>query len=86
MKKQDKALIHAKRARNIQTVLRDPKDTAVESAQFRLVFSFLFILKMQAVVVTKIRFWVKKMFKLQTIGVGTTDVRFSSGLVVNTQI
>ncbi|CEJ62075.1 hypothetical protein PMG11_10587 [Penicillium brasilianum] len=53
VKKQDKALIHAKRARNIQTVLRDPKDTAVESAQFR--------------------FWVKKMFKLQTIGVGTTD-------------
>ncbi|RAH62541.1 hypothetical protein BO85DRAFT_333 [Aspergillus piperis CBS 112811] len=35
VKKQDKALIHAKRARNIKTVLMDPKDTAVESAQFR---------------------------------------------------
>lgn len=35
VKKQDKALIHAKRARNIRTVLVDPKDTAVESAQFR---------------------------------------------------
>ncbi|KAL4894653.1 hypothetical protein BDV59DRAFT_192495 [Aspergillus ambiguus] len=35
VKKQDKALIHAKRARNIRTVLLDPKDTAVESAQFR---------------------------------------------------
>ncbi|GKZ60580.1 hypothetical protein AnigIFM60653_006644 [Aspergillus niger] len=53
VKKQDKALIHAKRARNIKTVLMDPKDTAVESAQFR--------------------FWVKKMFKLQTIGTGTSD-------------
>jgi hypothetical protein len=35
VKKQDKALIHAKRARNIRTVLIDPKDTAIESAQFR---------------------------------------------------
>lgn len=35
MKKQDKALIHAARARNIRSVLMDPKDTAVESAQFR---------------------------------------------------
>ncbi|KAE8375875.1 hypothetical protein BDV26DRAFT_249447 [Aspergillus bertholletiae] len=35
IKKQDKALIHAKRARNIRTVLLDPKDTTVESAQFR---------------------------------------------------
>lgn len=35
IKKQDKALIYAKRARNIRTVLIDPKDTAVESAQFR---------------------------------------------------
>ncbi|KAH8704284.1 hypothetical protein BGW36DRAFT_371033 [Talaromyces proteolyticus] len=34
-KKQDKALINARRARNIRTVLADPKDTAVESAQFR---------------------------------------------------
>jgi len=40
VKKQDKALIHAKRARNIRTVLIDPKDTAVESAQFRYVFPF----------------------------------------------
>ncbi|KAJ5562271.1 hypothetical protein N7461_001032 [Penicillium sp. DV-2018c] len=47
-KKQDKALIYAKRARNIHSVLVDPKDTAVESAQFR--------------------FWVKKMFKLQAVG------------------
>ncbi|CAG7981192.1 unnamed protein product [Penicillium olsonii] len=36
VKKQDKALIYAKRARNIRTVLIDPKDTAVESAQFRV--------------------------------------------------
>lgn len=35
IKKQDKALIYARRARNIRTVLIDPKDTAVESAQFR---------------------------------------------------
>lgn len=35
VKKQDKALIHAARARNIKTVLIDPKDTAIESAQFR---------------------------------------------------
>lgn len=35
VKKQDKALIHAKRARNIRTVLMEPKDTAVETAQFR---------------------------------------------------
>lgn len=39
-KKQDKALIHAKRARNIKTVLADPKDTAVESAQFRYAIYF----------------------------------------------
>ncbi|KAJ5907990.1 hypothetical protein N7495_000672 [Penicillium taxi] len=55
VKKQDKALIHAKRARNIKNVLNDPKDTAIESAQFR--------------------FWVKKMFKLQTVGMGTDDCR-----------
>ncbi|KAJ5934647.1 hypothetical protein N7466_004194 [Penicillium verhagenii] len=56
VKKQDKALIHAKRARNIKNVLMEPKDTAIESAQFR--------------------FWVKKMFKLQsTNGMGTTDCR-----------
>ena len=35
VKKQDKALIHARRARNIKAVLMDPKDTAIESAQFR---------------------------------------------------
>ncbi|KAK2733440.1 hypothetical protein FQN55_003352 [Onygenales sp. PD_40] len=34
-KKQDKALIHSRRAANIRTVLIDPKNTAVESAQFR---------------------------------------------------
>lgn len=39
VKKQDKALIHARRARNIRTVLIDPKDTAIESAQFRCVSS-----------------------------------------------
>ena len=37
VKKQDKALIHARRARNIRTVLIDPKDTAIESAQFRYI-------------------------------------------------
>ncbi|KAJ5105131.1 hypothetical protein NUU61_002478 [Penicillium alfredii] len=58
VKKQDKALIHARRACNIRTVLIDPKDTAVESAQFR--------------------FWVKKMFKLQAVGIGTPDVGSSS--------
>ncbi|KAJ5653503.1 hypothetical protein N7490_000506 [Penicillium lividum] len=55
VKKQDKALIHAKRARNIKNVLMEPKDTAIESAQFR--------------------FWVKKMFKLQSTGVGAADCR-----------
>ncbi|KAI9372400.1 hypothetical protein BJX61DRAFT_534011 [Aspergillus egyptiacus] len=55
VKKQDKALIHAKRARNIRTVLIDPKDTAIESAQFR--------------------FWVKKMFKLQTVGGNSSDCK-----------
>ncbi|KAJ5813880.1 uncharacterized protein N7503_000630 [Penicillium pulvis] len=55
VKKQDKALIHAKRARNIKNVLMEPKDTAIESAQFR--------------------FWVKKMFKLQSAGIGTADCR-----------
>ncbi|KAJ5619562.1 hypothetical protein N7510_003546 [Penicillium lagena] len=49
VKKQDKALIHSKRARNIKAVLNEPKDTSVESAQFR--------------------FWVKKMFKLQAVGI-----------------
>jgi hypothetical protein len=34
-KKQDKALIHARRAANIRTVLMDKKTTSVESAQFR---------------------------------------------------
>lgn len=37
IKKQDKALIHAQRARNIKAVLLDPKDTSVESAQFRYI-------------------------------------------------
>ncbi|KAJ5714507.1 uncharacterized protein N7483_011688 [Penicillium malachiteum] len=54
-KKQDKALIHATRARNIKNVLMEPKDTAIETAQFR--------------------FWVKKMFKLQSVGAGTADCR-----------
>ncbi|KAJ6188919.1 hypothetical protein N7519_003827 [Penicillium mononematosum] len=47
IKKQDKALIYAKRARNIRTVLIDPKDTAVESAQFRFWVKKMF--KLQAV-------------------------------------
>ncbi|KAL4801533.1 hypothetical protein BDV18DRAFT_154797 [Aspergillus unguis] len=47
VKKQDKALIHAKRARNIRTVLMDPKDTAIESAQFRFWVKKMF--KLQAV-------------------------------------
>ncbi|KAL4789383.1 hypothetical protein BDV19DRAFT_26946 [Aspergillus venezuelensis] len=47
VKKQDKALIHAKRARNIKTVLIDPKDTAIESAQFRFWVKKMF--KLQAV-------------------------------------
>ncbi|KAJ5263725.1 hypothetical protein N7478_011330 [Penicillium angulare] len=55
VKKQDKALIHAKRARNIKKVLMEPKDTATESAQFR--------------------FWVKKMFKLESVGIGTANCR-----------
>ncbi|KAJ5183215.1 hypothetical protein N7492_000831 [Penicillium capsulatum] len=55
VKKQDKALIHASRARNIRSVLIDPKNTSVETAQFR--------------------FWVKKMFKLQTVAMGTPDCR-----------
>ncbi|KAF4770807.1 hypothetical protein HAV15_012818 [Penicillium sp. str.  len=45
--KQDKALIHAERARNIRTVLIDPKDTAVESAQFRFWVKKMF--KLEAV-------------------------------------
>ncbi|KAL3470413.1 hypothetical protein BJX99DRAFT_267490 [Aspergillus californicus] len=47
VKKQDKALIHAKRARNIRSVLIDPKDTAVESAQFRFWVKKMF--KLQAI-------------------------------------
>ncbi|KAL4879993.1 hypothetical protein BJY04DRAFT_208284 [Aspergillus karnatakaensis] len=47
VKKQDKALIHAKRARNIRTVLIDPKDTAIESAQFRFWVKKMF--KLQAI-------------------------------------
>ncbi|KAJ5144492.1 hypothetical protein N7476_005063, partial [Penicillium atrosanguineum] len=35
VKKQDKALIHARRAQIIRTVLINPKDTTVESARFR---------------------------------------------------
>lgn len=34
-KKQDKALISARRAKNIRTVLLDRKATGIESAQFR---------------------------------------------------
>ncbi|ERF77076.1 hypothetical protein EPUS_06294 [Endocarpon pusillum Z07020] len=43
-KKQDKALIHARRARNIKAVLIDKKTTAVESAQFRFWVKKMFTL------------------------------------------
>ncbi|KAJ5491950.1 hypothetical protein N7453_010047 [Penicillium expansum] len=43
--KRDKALIHAERARKIRTVLINPKDTAVESAQFRFWVRKMFKLK-----------------------------------------
>lgn len=92
MKKQDKALIHARRARNIITVLMDPKDTAIESAQFRYAstdpFSFQLSLSSMKNMREKFtccqpkelsikspalkrdfRFWVKKMFKLQVVGI-----------------
>lgn len=39
-KKQDKALIHARRAANIKSVLIDKKTTTIESAQFRCVLLF----------------------------------------------
>ncbi|KAN0075987.1 hypothetical protein V8E54_007257 [Elaphomyces granulatus] len=71
VKKQDKALIHAKRARNIRTVLVDPKDTAVESAQFRcetFLTSTFSVGGMEAG-----GFWVKKMFKLQPADSRTPD-------------
>jgi hypothetical protein len=85
VKKQDKALIHAKRARNIRTVLIDPKDTAVESAQFRCVFLFLDYHIDHTEQIS--RFWVKKMFKLQPVGMGTADVRHPSpGLIVYTNL
>lgn len=42
IKKQDKALINAKRARNIRTVLDNPKDTGIESAQFRYFFFMVY--------------------------------------------
>lgn len=41
VKKQDKALINARRAHNIRTVLTDPKDTAIGSAQFRYASLYL---------------------------------------------
>ncbi|EZG05502.1 hypothetical protein H106_04544 [Trichophyton rubrum CBS 735.88] len=44
VKKQDKALIHSRRARNIKIVLTDPKDTAIESAQFRFWVKKMFTL------------------------------------------
>ncbi|ETN42444.1 uncharacterized protein HMPREF1541_01599 [Cyphellophora europaea CBS 101466] len=44
-KKQDKALIGARRARNIRTVLMDKKTTTVESAQFRFWVKKMFSLK-----------------------------------------
>lgn len=78
VKKQDKALIHARRARNIRTVLVDPKGTAIESAQFRCVAPQpLFALTtsfLQLRLTQCCRFWVKKMFKLQSVGIGNPDV------------
>lgn len=76
VKKQDKALINARRARNIRTVLKDPKDTTIGSAQFR---SDRYLLSLISTpiswfkdvgMLTQIRlifsrFWVKKMFKLE---------------------
>ncbi|EFE39336.1 hypothetical protein TRV_05928, partial [Trichophyton verrucosum HKI 0517] len=44
VKKQDKALIHSRRARNIKIVLTDPKDIAIESAQFRFWVKKMFTL------------------------------------------
>lgn len=72
VKKQDKALIHSGRARNIRTVLIEPKNTAVESAQFRYAFSPFHNRLFPA---DPVSFWVKKMFKLQTVGIGTAEVR-----------
>ena len=43
-KKQDKALIHAKRATNIRTVLLNKKTTSIESAQFRFWVKKMFTL------------------------------------------
>ena len=43
-KKQDKALIHAKRATNIRTVLLHKKTTSIESAQFRFWVKKMFTL------------------------------------------
>lgn len=95
VKKQDKALIHARRARNIRAVLIDPKDTAIESAQFRYVYSKPHSIHRPAMtasnspsllenkreichfcrsLLNSIRFWVKKMFKLQPLGIGNPDV------------
>ncbi|CEJ00629.1 hypothetical protein RMCBS344292_14681 [Rhizopus microsporus] len=50
-KKRDKALVDQHRYSQIQQVLRDPRNTAISTAQFR--------------------FWVKKMFQLQS---GSSDV------------
>ncbi|EXJ69735.1 uncharacterized protein A1O5_06806 [Cladophialophora psammophila CBS 110553] len=44
-KKQDKALIHARRAANIKHVLIDKKTTAIESAQFRFWVKKMFTLQ-----------------------------------------
>ncbi|KAJ5100180.1 hypothetical protein N7456_006232 [Penicillium angulare] len=72
VKKQDKALIHAKRARNIKKVLMEPKDTATESAQFRYASSPKVILQIYT---KSFSFWVKKMFKLESVGIGTANCR-----------
>ena len=63
-KKQDKALIHSKRAANIKAVLIDKKTTAVESAQFR--YDFLFSFHPARCI----------KFLLCTVGCNSTDVNF----------
>lgn len=85
MKKQDKALINARRARNIRNVLDNPKDTGIESAQFRYSshFSPSSSSFFRAVLIL-VRFWVKKMFQLEPNDHRTLDVREKSDSQVKT--
>ncbi|KAJ5159051.1 uncharacterized protein N7500_008702 [Penicillium coprophilum] len=54
------------RARDIRTILIGPKETTVESAKFR--YGSLGIYKVLPILLKKIRFWAKNMFKLETMG------------------